>query len=155
MDPPQQLTPALSVDNSPSLSDSESTFGIPPEQVDIIRSIVDKWHKKPLQIASDIVSALVYTSSPQRSKTTTNNFPGRRRSHPHPPHRTQRRRPRSSRLGQMRHRRMRKLHNHGLGPQTQTRIQSPKDRRLRSCKGPRSPSSRSSRCWVDQESVWV
>ncbi|KAG9726580.1 hypothetical protein KCU73_g12862, partial [Aureobasidium melanogenum] len=55
---PQQLTPALSVDDSPSLSDSESSSGIPAEQVDIIRSIVDKWHKKPLQIANDIVSAL-------------------------------------------------------------------------------------------------
>ncbi|KAI4765030.1 hypothetical protein E4T52_00220 [Aureobasidium sp. EXF-3400] len=55
---PQQLTPALSIDDSPSLSDNESTFGIPAEQVDIIRGIVDKWHKKPLQIASDIVSAL-------------------------------------------------------------------------------------------------
>ncbi|TIA18869.1 hypothetical protein D6C81_04919 [Aureobasidium pullulans] len=54
----QQLTPALSVDDSASLSDSESSFGIPAEQVDIIRNIVDKWHKKPLQIASDIVSAL-------------------------------------------------------------------------------------------------
>ncbi|KAG9648033.1 hypothetical protein KCU61_g2293, partial [Aureobasidium melanogenum] len=56
---PQQLTPALSVDDSPSLSDSESSSGIPAEQVDIIRNIVDKWHKKPLQIANDIVSALV------------------------------------------------------------------------------------------------
>lgn len=53
------MTPALSVDDSPSLSDSESSSGIPAEQVDIIRSIVDKWHKKPLQIANDIVSALV------------------------------------------------------------------------------------------------
>jgi hypothetical protein len=65
---PQQLTPAISVDDSPSLSDSESSFGIPPEQVDIIRSIVDKWHKKPLQIASDIVSALVPISSSQHPK---------------------------------------------------------------------------------------
>ncbi|KAG9519461.1 hypothetical protein KCV07_g4861, partial [Aureobasidium melanogenum] len=55
---PQQLTPALSADDSPSLSDSESSSGIPAEQVDIIRSIVDNWHKKPLQIANDIVSAL-------------------------------------------------------------------------------------------------
>jgi len=62
---PQQLTPAISVDDSPSLSDSESSFGIPAEQVDMIRSIVDKWHKKPLQIASDIVSALVPTTPPQ------------------------------------------------------------------------------------------
>jgi hypothetical protein len=69
---PQQLTPALSIDDSPSLSDNESTFGIPAEQVDIIRGIVDKWHKKPLQIASDIVSALVPTFSPQHHKTTTN-----------------------------------------------------------------------------------
>lgn len=56
---PQTLTPELSVDDSPALSDTERSTGIPPEQIDVIRSIVDRWNKKPIQIANDIVSALV------------------------------------------------------------------------------------------------